>query len=55
MDDVACVENIRRYRDDEPCRQAFPALEIARTFAYGGKKGRPMEASIEHFHENCCC
>lgn len=27
------------------------AIGIARTFAYGGKNGRSLEQTIEHFHE----
>ena len=27
------------------------AIGIARTFAYGGKCGRDMDSSVEHFHE----
>jgi len=30
---------------------AMGAIGIARTFAYGGKNGRTLEESIEHFHD----
>lgn len=30
---------------------ALGAIGVARTFAFGGKNGRPLEESVDHFHE----
>ena len=30
---------------------AMGAVGVARTFAYGGEHGRPMEESVQHFHD----
>ena len=30
---------------------ALGAVGVARTFAYGGQQGRPLEESVEHFHD----
>ena len=30
---------------------ALGAVGVARTFAYGGRAGRPLEDSIQHFHD----
>lgn len=30
---------------------ALGAVGVARTFAYGGEHGRPMEESVQHFHD----
>jgi len=30
---------------------AMGAVGVARTFAYGGEHGRPMEESVQHFYD----
>lgn len=50
------IENAKRYieeifRNNADGHDAIGAVGIARTFAYGGKVGRSLDDSIQHFYD----